>query len=298
MVTYHFDGGPMDRTELVFGSGEVYFDRFAPGTRVGEGERYIGNTSSLQMERRFEFAEARRSVAGMRTKSIKTPTSEDVLLSFVTDSINFENIKDWIGGEDTATTVDAAASNTETITLKAGRFYQLGRSIAPATGVRNLFATSVQLSDGSYITGRLYIDEVNGRVGVPASATDLNGMSAEVSYELRASAQVQFTQTNVAVRGSLRFIGRNTVGANRNYFFPHVLLSPRDQWQLKNTNEWQTLTFEADVLENFVVYETGSVGNAYGEDAITDEGMTLSDFIMAEDLLHGVVNITMPSRGY
>lgn len=287
----------MDRTELVLGSGEVYFDRFIPGTRVGEGERYIGNTLSCQIERRLDFAEARRSLGGIRSRSFRAPTSEDMLLSFITDNISVENMRDWMGGNESRVLTSGFSSGSETVTLKPGRFYQLGKTQFPGIGARNLFGLSVKLADDTYVTTRMYVDEVNGRFGVPASASDLNGLTATVAYEWRSSTSAQIEPFNTAIRGALRFLSRNTLGKNRNYYFPHVLLSPRDQWQLKG-NEWQSLTFDADVLQNYVVYESGAVGLSPGEEAIADEGMTLTEFVVAEDVLHGIVNITMPSRGY
>lgn len=228
---------------------------------------------------------------------MREATSEDVVFSFVTDNISVDNMTDWIGGADSQVAFAGSADGEESVVLKPGRFYQLGKTLFPGIGARNLFGTVVKLADESVVTDRMYLDDVNGRFGVPGSATDLDGLTATVNYEVRASTSLQIAQTNQSVRGSLRYISRNGHGKNRNYFFPHVLMTPRDQWQLKG-DEWQSITFDCDVLANFVVYESGIATTSPGEDAIIDEGMTFAEFITAEDILHGIVNITMPSRGY
>ena len=285
----------MDRTELVLGRGEVYFDRFIPGTRTGEGERYIGNTTSFQIERRLEHVESRSSFGGVAVRNFRTPTSENTVITFISDHISADNAADWLGASVTQLTEASVPQQTETHTLRAGGFYQLGLSLQPGIGVRNLFATVVSVA-GEVLSG-IYLDENNGRFGIPASRTDLNGLVATVTYEVRSNTNEKIETASKVVRGSLRFISRNAHGKNKNYFIPHVLLSPKDQMNLKG-DEWLSLTFEADVLSSMVVYESGVADTSLAEDAILDEGTTLESFPLHEDILHVVVNLTIPSRGY
>jgi len=289
----------MDSTELVLGRGEVYFDRFIPGTRQGEGERYIGNTISAQIDKKHNFTEARKSVGGMRVRSFREATSEDIALSFITDNMTLDNAADWLGASESTQTVIGSELNSETVTLKAGRSYQLGKAFFPIIGAKNLAAVSAKkVSDSSYITYRLYVDEVNGRISVPRTATDLNGVTVTVAYERLGGVRNILSQNHSVARGSLRFVANPAHGKSRHYFFPEVLMSARDQLQLKG-DEWQSLTFDCDVLANFIVYEeTLASTESLIESAIYAEGFTLSEFINVEDLLHGITNIIIPSRGY
>lgn len=285
----------MDATQLVLGRGEIYFEEWLAGTKSGDGERYIGNTPAMQMEKRVEFAESRKSTNGIATKAFKTPIREDNLVSFTTDNIDLANLSAWFGSESSSRSDAATAQLTETVILQAGKFYQMGKHLIPTTGVQNLFALGVRV-DGVFVRG-LFVDAPNGRIGVPIGRVDLNGQTATVTYEIRQSNIKLVSGNSRPRRGSLRFIAKNPHGKNSNYYFPHVLLSSRDQLQLKG-DQWQSLTFEADVLSAPVIYEGGTYGTSIGEQAILDEGMSLSEFLMSEDILNTLTNTTIPSRGY
>lgn len=277
----------MDRTELVLGRGEVFLDRFLPGTRTGEGERYIGNTTGFQIERRFDTVDVRKASRGVKSKSFKDIVGEDVTLSFVTDNISMQNLGDWMGGDAERVTFAGDGAQMETVELVPGRFYQLGKHLFPGIGARNLFGLSVRV--GENFVSDLYIDAQNGRFGVPLSRTDLIGQTATVEYEIRFSRSDLIETTRKAVRAAIRFLGKNAVGRNCNYYFPHVMLTPRDQVQLKG-DTWQTLTFEADVLAPMVIYNAGKAGRSPGEQALIDEGLAANEFIVLEGVLHRAVN--------
>lgn len=277
----------MDKTELVLGRGEVYFDRFIPGTRTGEGERYIGNTTAVNIERRLNFVSAERSVRGVRSKSMKEMTREEVVVSFTSDNISIENMADWIGGTADRTTVARSAAELETFVIVPGRFYQLGLSKFPVVGARNLWALGVRI--GETFIRDLYVDMVNGRVGIPADRTDLTGQTATCEYEIKNSASDTIQAEAKAIRGALRFIGRNAHGANANYYFPHVVLTPRDQLALKG-DTWQSLSYEAESLAKMVMYGSGVAGRSPGELALIAEGLSTDGFVVVEGVLNASVN--------
>lgn len=277
----------MDKTELVLSRGEVYFDRFLPGTRTGEGERYIGNTPSVTIERRATFASAERSVRGVRSKSMKEMTREEVIVSFTSDNISAKNMADWIGGTAEATTVPQSAAEMETFVIVPGRFYQLGLAKFPVVGARNLWALGVRV--GETFIRDLYVDMVNGRVGIPADRTDLTGQTAICEYEIKLSTSTTIQAEGKSVRGALRFIGRNAHGDNANYYFPHVVLSPRDQIALKGDN-WQSLSYEAEALAKMVIYGSGKASRSPGELALIAEGLSTDGFVVVEGVLNQSVN--------
>ncbi len=277
----------MDKTELVLGRGEVYFDRFLPGTRTGEGERYIGNTPAVAVERRAEFATAERSVNGVRARNMKELMRESVIVTFTTDNMSADNMADWLGGTAEDTVVPRSAAEMETFTIVPGRFYQLGLTKFPMVGARNLWALGVRV--GETFIRDLYVDMENGRVGIPANRTDLIGQTAICEYEIRRSKSKTISGAAKAIRGALRFIGRNAFGDNANYYFPHVVLNPRDQLNLKGDN-WQSVSFEAESLAKMVIYSSGKAGRSPGELALIEEGLSTDGFVVVEGVLNQSVN--------
>lgn len=272
----------MDATKLTLGSGEVYFNRFISGTRTGEGERYIGNTTDFVVDRKLGHAESRKSVRGVTLKNFKGATSEDVTISFTTDNISDDNTADWLGANITTLTAPRLGAQSETFVVVPGRFYQLGLDLYPGIGASNIFGMSVKV--GSTFMTDWYKDEVSGRIGVPAGRTDLIGQTMTVEYEIRNSKSTMIKTEVKDIRGSLRFIARNRVGDNQNYFFPEVLLTPRDQLSLKGDN-WRTLGFEAESLAPYTVYAITSVGRSPGEQALIEDGVSPTGFVVIEGVL-------------
>ena len=88
---------PHESTKLVLGRGEVYFDRFLPGTRRGEGERYLGNTPSFRIQREVERLERSTSYRGRKIAMAGAVVAESHEITFVTDNVDDENIALWFG---------------------------------------------------------------------------------------------------------------------------------------------------------------------------------------------------------
>lgn len=287
----------MDKTSLVLGSGEVYFDRFIPGTRQGTGERYVGNTTMFQIKRDVGTVESRRSRGGVAVKDFKDVIAESTMLSITTDNMNLENMADWFSALSTTDAAPSPASFTsETFVVKAGCAFQAGLNAYPMVGVRNMFAPLVTV--GGTANTDFIIDSKLGRVYTPSSLTALNGQTATLSYQTRpTTSAVRLSSASTPVRGAIRYIARNSRGKNVNYYFPHVLLTPRDQLDIKGS-EWQSITFDAEVLSAWVAYDAGDAGVSAAEEAIFDEGLTLDQFVIVENELDMLTNITIPLRGY
>lgn len=272
----------MDKTKLTLGSGEVYFDRFETGTTTPTGERYIGNTTEFDIERKLSFTEARKSLKGVKVKSTKNATSEDVMLSFRTDNMSDENVADWLGAEYVSRNITGVGAQSETFVLIPGRFYQLGLATYPGVGVSDVFGMSIK-ANGVFLTD-CYVDEPSGRFGIPLGRTDLTGDTATVEYEIRTSKSTIIKPMSLTVHGSLRFIARNLVGNNENYFFPHVVLTPTDKMKMKDP-EWRSLSFEGESLAPYTVYSPRTRGRSPGEQALIDEDVDPTGFVVIEGVL-------------
>lgn len=194
----------------------------------------------------------------------------------------------WTGGEVESKTQSMGDGYSETFTLTAGVFYQLGKSIAPGIGVRELWALNVKDGAGTNLNDLLYIDESMGRFGVPADSA-LGGTVVTVTYEIRYSTFKLIKGNRTVARGSLRFISRNPVGKKHHFFFPSVVLYPRDTRELKG-NSWLTMTFEAESLLPMVDLTPTGRGNSPGMAALAAAGVTLSTFPALENILHSALN--------
>lgn len=294
----------LKETQLVLGRGEVYFEPFLEGTRVGEGERYIGNTTTFQLSRTIGRLERFTSYKGRRVEREGAVTDESHMVQFVTDNISIENVSSWFGEEDGETTFNAISFITEEFRVKQDRFYQLGKTFFPSLGARHVENISVKLNNVSIpASGNWDVDKSLGRMQILPGAPDLpDGSIVVVTFEWRTVKSGYATSHSRDLFGSMRFIATNPVGIKRNYFFPFVRLSPRGAVDLKG-DEWQQMPFEAEAMRltptTEQVYLDGVtfVGKTYDEDGIIDEGLSNVEFLYWEDQLDIITNIDLPAIG-
>lgn len=278
----------MDKTELIIGRGKVFFDPVDPDTGLNTGEIYIGNTTTVTIDRTIEYTERRRSFSGLKIKTEKVATADAQMVSFITDNMNLAALGLWMGGDFIGSVLDMDSGRSETFTATPGEFYQLGLDIRPQLGVRNVWALVVLDGSMTPIEG-LYIDEDNGRFGIPRGRTDLSGMVMTAQYEIKYSRGVVSVIDRKPIKGALRYVSDNLYGEDRNYYWPSVLLCPKDQLKLKDDG-WMTLSFEADVLATPTIYNRGIVGMSPGMIAIVSLGGTLASFPTIEALFNSALN--------
>jgi hypothetical protein len=241
------------------GRGRVFFDRFAPNAIVsattrGDGERYLGNTPEFMNNSESEDLEHFDSDAGVRTKDDSVQLSLDRGGSFVCDNISQENIALYFLGEASTVTQAAATGVIETFTgAKRGRFYQLGATAANPAGVRNVSAVVVATGAPGFATtvtlaGNYQVDEVRGRIYIEIDAPDIDDVTIQVTYNVAASTRDRVVSGSQSIYGSMRFVSDNPKGANRDYFYPYVKLSPDGDYNLKG-DEWMQMGFNFEVLK-------------------------------------------------
>lgn len=285
-----------EETQLVLGRGEVYFDRFIPGTRVGEGERYIGNTTTFRIQRTLERRERRTAYRGQTVEIPGAVLSESHVIDFITDNIDIENVAGWYGNEATFSGQTSISVVTESFDVKRGRYYQLGQSTFPG-GARNVDYVRVFIDDEHIqLAGNIELDKALGRFQVLKTAADIaDGDTIEVSFEWRNTTGAAATSQAAEMLGALRFISYNEHGPRLHYSFPMVRLSPKGQIDLKG-DEWQQMNFEATAtrlapgVEQVYIDRVDAVGLTSDEGAILAELEALSDFPPLEDDVDEVVN--------
>lgn len=291
-------------TKLVLGRGEVYFDRFIDGTRIGEGERYLGNTTSFRVQRDIRTRERSTSYRGKVVQKDPLVLSETHSVDFITDHIDAENVAMWFGSS-ISDQVFSTGLISETFSIKRGRYFQIGKSLN-VVGVRGIsfasvtFASSVIPSEGNY-----KIDYKLGRIWIEPNAPAIpNGATLTISFRVRASDATRLVSAPKQVKGSLRFVAFNEGPMNRqaqnDIFIPFVTLSPRGQVDLKG-DEWQQWGFEGQITNLNTSTEQVYVLGGAKTLALTDDERaviaafgSLDNMLTFEDQLHQSVNFGWP----
>lgn len=254
--------------KYTLGRGEVYFNKFKPGTNIGEGERYLGNTPEYSLTNDVETLDHFNSDRGLREKD------ESVLLEISSSgSMNCDNISGenvalfFLGNLLTKSSTSVTAQKEVFTSWKRGLTLQLGTTDATPTGVRKVSnvkvgkaakaATLNLTGDISAIPGVTIVDaagnyEVDldlGRLYLEPTSTEINGdIKLVVQFDVAAQSREMVVSSNDVVQGSLRFVSHNAKGENKDYFFPKVTLSPDGDYNLKG-DDWQSMGFTFEALK-------------------------------------------------
>lgn len=149
-------------------------------------------------------------------------------------------------------TLAGGADVTETIRgVERGRWYQLGVTDTMPQGVGGVGGIVIAgVSEDSFIT-----DDAAGRFYINEDAQDIvDGADLEVSYGVVAGIDDIVIARTEKIEGEMAFIANNAAGANDNYFWPYVRLTPDGDLPLKG-DDWMTLTFNFDILKRDVRVE-------------------------------------------
>lgn len=237
--------------EYVIGKGRLFFDRFPVGTKTKTGEAYFGNTPELSASTDRETLEHFDADAGLNVKDESVTIEITQALSFATDNISPENLALWFAGPMNNLTITAAVGENEIFTdIVRGRFYQLGVDATTVTGARNVSNVVVEVG-ASTITalGNYEVDLEKGRIYIEPDAPDIeDGDDVEVTYDVGAGTRTVIIGKGEEIRGALRFISANPVGAQRDYYWPYVALTSNGDYALKGS-EWQQMSFNVEVLK-------------------------------------------------
>ena len=215
-----------ERDNYVLGRGTLYFEPFAPGTYVGDGEQYFGNTPSLV------FKTLRTTRARQGSENGRLVTLDSVLISegasgeFSTDNIKPHLLAWWYGAEASGIAAPQGAF-VSTITVKRGRYYQLGASSENPLGRRNL-TNAVVVRQGQVTpidpAGNYSISEDDGRIYILPNSTIADDTTLVISAAGKTS-EVIYKPSGKIVTGALRYCGDTAYGVGNDYYFPLVELS-------------------------------------------------------------------------
>ena len=149
-------------------------------------------------------------------------------------------------------TLAGGTSTTETIAdVERGRWYQLGVTDDLPQGVNHIGSVTITGVDVASYT----VDADAGRIFIKPEAVDVvNGDDLEVSFGVVAGVDDIVIARAETIEGEMVFIANNAAGANDNYFWPYVKLSPDGDFSLKG-DEWLTMTFNFEILKRDAMIE-------------------------------------------
>lgn len=295
-----------ERTKLVLGRGELYFNPFAPGSLTGMGEIYIGNTPEFVTSRQTQSLPVADSFDGQKIAIDGPITREEHSARFTTDHIDAQNVSLWYGGDPDIILQNRQSAVTETLTVYRGRFYQLGTSPALPMGARGIEDVVVKIGATTVAaSGNFEVDKALGRIHTFSDAADIeDGDVLSVIYEQRDVTSRVVVSRRQELFGSLRFVARNPVGENKNYFYPFVKLSPTGDIDHK-ASDWQRISFEVEaqrrnpLLEYLYIDQIEVLGLTVFEYAIIElSGITIETFPLWEDRLNTITNTRLPANNY
>lgn len=185
----------------VVGRGKVYFNKFLPDTETPTGERYLGNTPSLNETAAYQELPHYSSDEGLRELDDSATLQVDDTLNFTCDNISIENVAMWFGRDDpTSETTAATVGATESILdVKLGYFYQLGVSGTVPDGVGTI-ANLVIAGPNTKATGSITV----GGQPVAAETVTINGQVVTFVASGATGFQVNIGATTADTAANLR----------------------------------------------------------------------------------------------
>lgn len=251
--------------QYVVGKGKLHFDQFAPGSKIGIGERYLGNSPELSMSRSEDTLDHIDADEGLNVKDESITITNDMTGSFSTDNIDVQNVAMWFGGDIERSTIVAALGVAEPDFLATrGRSYQLGKSADTPQGTRMVTNVKVALVTAgaaptdplvttdltpAQMAANVDIDLERARVYIESDAPDItDGDLLRVTFDQEGMSREIVIAKGQEIRGSLRFHATNPVGERKDYFWPYVKITANGDYALKG-DDWQVMSFNFEVLK-------------------------------------------------
>jgi len=251
--------------EYVIGKGRLYFNAFPPGSKIGIGERYLGNSPELSSSTAVDTLDHIDADQGLNVKDESITISNDLTGSFKLDSIETANVAMWFGGDiENSVILAATLLVSPDVIVRRGMWYQLGVSDDMPQGTRRV--TNVKIStvapgatpsDPAVVTAltpeqllaNVEIDLERARVYVELDAPDIaDNTVLRFGYDQEGVTREIIIGKGDEIRGQMRFVANNAHGPDKDYFWPYVKVTSNGDYALKG-DTWQEMTFDYEVLK-------------------------------------------------
>lgn len=229
----------------VYGSYEVYFDKFIVNTKTKQGRKRFGYVPEINLSSAAETLEGYNPDEGTPIKVAEVQTSVTQGMSFTCESIDSHAIAAALLGSESVFAQSPTPVVDEAISMKQGYTYQLGAALGYGMGVRNVASVVVTGTGGTptHVLGTNYtLDAVMGTITwLTADAAVL------VDYTPADEDREVILSGSVVHEGELFLRSNNPSGTLRDVLLPYVKLTLNGDWPLKSDNAFQQLPFSVAV---------------------------------------------------
>jgi hypothetical protein len=233
--------------------GELHFSKYKPGTQIGEGYRYLGNSQEWTLNAEVEMLDHFNSDRGIKQKDKSIPLTVTRTGSTVLDEITSPNIGLYLFSPDGATTVTETGGAITGFAISdviPGRSYQLGESDTNPVGDMKISPTGFVVKKGSTIFDIMddyVVDFTRGLLTIVEGGAIVVGDDITVDYTVLASTYELVVSGDDKVEGAMKYIEFNPAGANKVWTFPYVSISPNGEMTFKG-DDWQSIPLNIEVL--------------------------------------------------
>ena len=254
----------------VIGAGECFIDMLTADEST-KGERYLGDTPSGVL--RIETEETTVVAGDGATPRTLARVVSNITRSFEVNvqDLSPENLALFVLGTD-GEQVDAATAVERTdaaarLTVKPGRWYQLGVSASKPAGVGSVKKTGFGVysapTSGVKYTGTSF--HTDGRVDVVGDYTlddEAGRLYIEPGKRISDSDTICIAYTPVAqtlktvaasarkqIKAAFRYVEDAAQGRGNNYYAPVAIIRPGGDMALKDRTAAQSMTLNVEILD-------------------------------------------------
>lgn len=246
----------------VLGRGEVHFAPFNnTENQTPDGFRYLGNSPAFGMTTATQMLDHFNMDHGIKQRDQSIPLEITRTATLELDNIDFANLAYLFFGISEEIVTAGGSVGPETVNngigVTPGLEYYVGVTAQTPFGAGELTWHSgstgpyLLLKDAvptTYTEGTDYtVDIAKGSFTIVIGGAIAADTVLNVAYKTAANTIVQTISGATPLEGQIRFKADNPAGANIDYLFTWVKLTPDGEFALKGET-WMTMKFKIEIL--------------------------------------------------
>ncbi len=241
---------------IVIGAGELYIDLLDADDGTA-GERYLGDGVGASLSVTTERVQVFSGTGPVARKLVDAVRSINRSMSITLHDMSHDNLALFVGATEVKDVTDAVNQVTdEALTVRKGRWYQLGVKTDKPTGIGATAAKTVVTdtdtgSPTTYDAGDDYtVDAKRGRLYIVPGGDIADDAAIHVDYTpVAATRKLVKTGDLKDLRAALRYIETPVAGKGRDYYAPLCSIGPSGEIGLMNRDSEQQIQLTAAILE-------------------------------------------------